>query len=148
MKRIGKYTVGFLLAVVSVAVIGCSPNQRIVNSSTAQWSNTSANAQSTPVPRTVEQDVEAMRTADFTFIYVFRRKDGGALDDEDKRFASQVIPSEMNRRTLSDGGKVIIIGSNFRMPAENWGMLSERFAAEDLSKPVAPTAAAETQPKR
>ena len=79
-----------------------------------------------------------MRTADFIFIYVFRRKDSRLLDAEDKRFASQTIPEEMNRRTVSDEGKAIIIGSNFRMPADNLKVLSERFAFEDHSREPAP----------
>lgn len=74
-----------------------------------------------------------MRTADFVFIYVLRRRDGGPLDPDDKRYASQVIPQEMNRREISDSGKAIIVGSNFRMPEQNRKVLSERFAFEDLS---------------
>lgn len=87
-----------------------------------------------------------MRTADFFCIYVLRRKDGSPLDSDDKKFASQTIPPQMNRRTLSDNGKTIIVGSNFRLPEDNIKVLSERFAFEDLSRPGAPDLA--TQPKR
>ena len=89
-------------AVLAMIVCSCTPNQRIVESN-GQWSNTEPNrVAATPVKSSLEQDIESMRTADFTFIYVIRRKDGGALDDEDKRFAAAVIPSQMNRRSLSD----------------------------------------------
>ena len=134
MSPISKKASTFLMA---VAAAGCYPNQRIVNSSNGQWANQAANTQAAPVRRSFEQDIDAMRTANFIFIYVFRRKDGAVLDAEDKRFASQTIPQEMNRRAVSDEGKAVIIGSNFRMPAENWKLLSERFAAEDLSRPDA-----------
>ena len=79
-----------------------------------------------------------MRTADFVFIYVIKRKDGGPLDNEDKRFASAVIPGEMNRRTVADEGKAILIGSNFRMPDESLKLIEERFVVEDLSREAAP----------
>ena len=45
----------------------------------------------------------AMRTADFNFIYVFRRKDGGVLDAADKKAASDNIPPEINRRKVIQG---------------------------------------------
>ncbi|MEQ1763898.1 MAG: hypothetical protein ABL984_12245 [Pyrinomonadaceae bacterium] len=79
-----------------------------------------------------------MRTADFVFVYVIKRKDGGPLDAEDKKFAGAVIPGEMNRRTVSDDGKAILIGSNFRMPDESRKLIEERFAFEDLSREQSP----------
>ncbi|HQU94140.1 MAG TPA: hypothetical protein PLK77_17715 [Pyrinomonadaceae bacterium] len=83
---------------------------------------------------TLEKDIEAMRTADFVFIYVIKRKDGGPLDNEDKKFASAVIPGEMNRRALADDGKAILVGSNFRMPDDSRKLIEERFTVEDLSR--------------
>lgn len=124
-----------ILIVLVQLVPSCAPNQRIVNSSTEQGSNTEVSSSRTPVPSSFDQDLESMRTADFLFIYVMRRKDGGLLDVDDKRFASLVIPGEMNRRTLSDEGKAIIIGSNFKMPEDSYKLIAERFAVEDLSGP-------------
>jgi hypothetical protein len=124
----------FLIVLVQL-VASCTPNQRIVNSSTEQWSNTNASGGPTPVKNPFEQDLESMRTADFIFIYILRRKDGAPLDADDKRFASLVIPGEMNRRSVSDEGKAIIIGSNFKMPEDTYKVIAERFALEDLSRP-------------
>lgn len=119
---------------LSVLTVACSPNKRIVESN-GQWSNSEANrAAATPVKSSLEQDIEAMRTADFVFIYVIRRKDGGLLDNEDKKFASAVIPGEMNRRTVADEGRAILIGSNFRLPDDSRKLVEERFAVEDLSR--------------
>lgn len=123
-----------LILLASLVVFGgaCSPNQRIVESN-AQLTESKPDAAATPVRPTLEKDIEAMRTADFVFIYVIKRKDGGPLDNEDKKFASAVIPGEMNRRTLADDGKAILIGSNFRMPDDSRKLIEERFAVEDLS---------------
>ncbi len=82
-----------------------------------------------------ESDLEAMRTANFNFIYVLRKKNGNEFSPEDRKFAGQNIPTEMNRRTVSDSEKAIIVGSNFRMPSENMEILVERFTFDDLSKP-------------
>lgn len=148
MKRIvSTFAIG-VFAFATTFLIGCYPNQRIVNSSTGQWSNTNTNSQGTPVKSTFEQDVESMRTANFVFIYVIRRKDGGPLDADDKRFASQET-LDMNRRAVSDEGKAIVVGSNFKLPDENLKTLTERFAFEDLSKPDASeTANSADGPKR
>ncbi len=122
------------LAVV-VVVCSCAPNQRIVESNAA-LAEANVNRVAEPARSSLEKDIEAMRTADFIFVYVIKRKDGTPLDAEDKRFASAVIPSDMNRRTVSDEGKVILIGSNFRMPDESRKLIEERFAVEDLSREV------------
>jgi hypothetical protein len=114
--------------------IGCSPNQRIINSSVERSRESPTDQKTDTAASSFEQDIESMETADFIFIYVFRRKDGSPLDGDDKRFASQTIPPEMNRRTVSDNGKAIIIGSNFRMPDDDLTALSERFAFEDFSR--------------
>jgi hypothetical protein len=85
-----------------------------------------------------------MRTADFNFIYVFRRKDGGVLDSEDRGFMNANTPYEINRRKLADGDRALIIGSNFRFPAANFKLMKERFAFEDFSKPESEIMAANT----
>jgi hypothetical protein len=139
MKRTITSVAIALTAVVLVSA--CGPNQRILQSANENSSAAAAsdpvvvNSNGAPAPTTLEQDLTAMRTADFKFIVVFRRKDGAVLDADDKRYLSEVIPSEINRRRLSDSGRAVIIGSNFRLPPESTKTLGERFAVEDHSKP-------------
>ena len=122
------------VVLTALLICSCAPNQRIVESN-GQWSNAETNqAASTPVRSSLEKDIESMRTADFIFIYVIKRRDGAALDADDKKFAAAVIPGEMNRRTVADEGRVILIGSNFRMPEESRKLIEERFSVEDLSR--------------
>jgi len=83
----------------------------------------------------VESDVAAMRTADFNFVFVFKRKDGAVLDADDKAFMNANTPYEINRKKLSDGGRALVVGSNFRYPPENFKAMRDRFLFEDLSKP-------------
>lgn len=136
-----KYLVAIFLVAVQLMLAGCSPNQRIVNSS-AEREPASVNRDATPETVLVETDIAAMQTADFNFIYVFRRKDGVVLDAEDRAFMNANIPYEINRKKLSDAGRALVIGSNFRIPAENFTALKERFVFQDFSKPaseIAPT---------
>ena len=93
----------------------------------------------TPAPSVgdLERDLDAMRDAQFLFVYVLRRKDGAPLDSDDRRYAGQTIPQEMNRRVISDAGRAIVVGSNFRIPPEIQTLLAERFVFEDRSPDVA-----------
>lgn len=127
--------ISILLSALAFIVSSCAPNQRIVKSS-AELAEANVNQAATPVQPSLEKDIDAMRTADFVFIYVIKRKDRGPLDAEDKKFASAVIPGEMNRRTVAEEGKAILIGSNFRMPDESRKLIEERFGFEDLSREV------------
>ena len=114
----------------------CTPNQRIINSANERPPEPdSVNRPIAAAPARIEDDIAAMKTADFSFIYIFRRKDGAALDADDRSYLSATIPSEMNRRKISDAGRAVIIGSNFRIPPDFMNVLKERFAFEDHSKP-------------
>jgi hypothetical protein len=93
-------------------------------------------ATGTPAPTAsdLERDLKAMQDAQFIFVYVLRRKDGAPLDADDKRYAGQTIPQEMNRRVVSDQGRAIVIGSNFRIAPDIQKVLADRFAFEDRSQ--------------
>lgn len=116
----------------------CGPNQRILESANEnQASNVehvATNVNASPAVSSFEQDLNAMRTADFKFIVVFRRKDGSALDATDKELISKT-GSQANRRRLSDDGKAVIIGSNFPFNTGEFEGLAKRFRMEDYSKP-------------
>lgn len=117
-----------LLTFLSAA---CGPNQRILKSAETP-------SPATNTPRALsgfEQELNAMRTADFNFIYVLRRRDGAPLDAADKKTASDSIPPEINRRKIIEDGKAVIIGSNYRLPPENLSALADKFSVEDFSKP-------------
>ncbi|HEX8287203.1 MAG TPA: hypothetical protein VF556_04370 [Pyrinomonadaceae bacterium] len=124
----------FLLLTGVSFVFGCQPNRAIINSQ--------RNVQTQPanaperVVNSYERDLETMRTADFDTIFVIRRKDGAALDADDKRFIKMSSPPETNRFIVTDGEKAVIAGSKFKFPEENLKILQERFAVENFSKPI------------
>jgi len=84
-----------------------------------------------------------MQTANFNFIYVLRRHDAGVLDSDDKAFL-RTATANVNRRTLSNDGKAIIIGANGKLPPELLQSMKDRFSFEDFSKPEPPAANANT----
>lgn len=126
-QSIANYTLPIFLLVM----MGCTPNQRIANSS----GETPVPANAAPAAGSFESDLQAMRNADFKFILVFRRKDGAALTGEDKAIASSSTSLNANRRRISDDGKAIIIGSNFPFLPGTLEKMTEKFAMEDYSKP-------------
>lgn len=122
----------FLLSIL-LFVTACQPNASILNSKTDAPPPISSN--SAPAKSSVETDVETMRTADFDFIYVFRRKDGAVLTAEDKKYVKDNSPPETNRFLLSDEEKAVVAGSKYIFSPEHLKALSTRFAVENFSKP-------------
>ena len=127
---------GILLAAGLVAA-SCGPNQRILESANGGNANSepaAIHSDASPIPGSFDQDLNAMRTADFKFIIVFRRKDGQSLDATDKDLIGRSA-SQANRRRLSDAGKAVIIGSNFPFVTGAFQDLNQRFKMENYSKP-------------
>ncbi len=127
-----------LIAAVLFVSSACGPNERIINSSQESEAESKAfNAQVNSHPKLspFDSDIQAMRDADFNFIYVFKRKDGRVFDSDDKHFVIERTPPEINRRRVGDEGKWIILGSNFRVAPDALKEMKERFVFEDYSKP-------------
>lgn len=127
----GRAFAGALLA-AALWSFSCTPNQRIIESGKTP---VPPPAEATPKASTIENDLAAMRNADFKFILVFRRKDNAVMDSEDKSFVNLNTPPDANRKKLSDDGKAIIVGSNFPFFPGTIVSLTDRFVMEDYSKP-------------
>ena len=87
----------------------------------------------------LESDLAAVKNADFRWIYVLRRKDGGVIDADDKKVI-KANTVEANRRVSSDGDKAFIIGTNTQIPTEKLTALFQYFAVEDHSPRPPPEA--------
>jgi hypothetical protein len=141
MKRSSphKYFFSILFFLSAIALpLACTPNQKILESGNTSAANSNTANAEPPAEKpvsSIDRDIEAMRNADFDFIFVFRRKDDGAMDTEDKRFFNSFTPLETNRRRVSDNGKAVIIGTNYRWDPALFKKFTERFNLEDYSKP-------------
>lgn len=115
--------------ILAIFAIACGPNKGILESG----KETPTPTNTAPTVTSIEKDIEDMRTANFQFIYVLRRKDGGTLDAEDKSVI-KLQTAQANRRVSADGDKAVVVGSNFALPPQNYVILLNRFAVENLSQ--------------
>lgn len=114
----------------------CGGNEAILRSGKEPAAQANAESGKT----SFEKDLEAVRTADFGFVYVLRRKDGGVIDAEDKSVI-RLETATANRRVAADDGRAFIIGSNFALPPKSMVAIYERFAVENYSPAPSPTVA-------
>ena len=115
----------------------CQPNQAILDSQNKSQTPNAATNSNAPTLSSFEYDIQSMKNANFDFIYVFRRNDGGKITVEDGKFAKANSPFETNRFVISDEERAIIAGSNTKVAAVNLEALKSGFAVTDLSKPEA-----------
>ncbi len=128
------YVFAFTLSIAFLNA-GCEPQSLKKTNSSA--TNAVAAASPETNAATLEDDLQTMRNADFDFVYVFRRRDGGMLDGEDKKYLRANSPAATNRFILTDGNRAVIAGSSYRFEPQNLDSLRERFSIENFSKPDA-----------
>ena len=119
----------FACFIALLLLTGCGANESVLKSGKETPSTNSA-----PQQPAIDQDLAAVRNADFRWVFVLRRKDGGKIDAED-RSVIKANTVEANRRVSSDDDKAFIIGTNMQIPPEKMMALYQRFAIEDHSPP-------------
>ena len=114
--------------VAAILFSGCGANDSVLRS-----------GKETPAPPVVEtqadlfaRDLADVKGANFFWIYVIRRRDGGILNAEDKALIRSGT-AEANRRVVSDGGQAVIVGSNYEASVAAIETLKPRFDVTDLS---------------
>lgn len=117
-----------LLSAFCAIVVACGANEGILKSGKESSPQTNA----APSQTTFAGDLEEFRTADFRFIFVLRRKDGGAIDSED-RSVIKLNTDGANRRVSADNGRAFIIGANNPISPKNMAAIYQRFAVENYS---------------
>ncbi len=116
---------------LTVAVFAsCGANEGILKSGREMPQNTVTQ----PVVASFENDVAAIKEVGFRWIYVYRRKDGGELTQEDKAFIRQHT-DQANRKVLTDNDKAVLVGSNYFLGDKEVLALSERFDVTNMSPP-------------
>ncbi len=79
-----------------------------------------------------DADLQYVRNGQYTYIWVFSRKDGKPLDPTDSVFLRTNAPQVVDWVT-TDGGKKVIAGTNFNLEEGNLAVLKKRFVTEDYS---------------
>ncbi len=130
MSSIKRLVIPLLLIVfLTVFGTGCGANETVLRSGRETTVETNIANEKTSFVK----DLEAMRTARFTFIYVLRRSDGGILDADDVGVI-KLQTTDTNRRVKTDNDRAVIIGTNNQVPPNNLAVLYDRFAVENYSE--------------
>lgn len=79
-----------------------------------------------------EQDLQYIRNGQYTYIWVFSRKDGKPLEPTDSAFLRTNAPQVVDWVT-TDGGKKVIGGTNFNLEEGNLEALRKKYNTEDYS---------------
>jgi hypothetical protein len=132
MMTVNKSRAGILSFVVFLVAldVGCGANETVLRSG----KETPVASNAVNEKPTFSQELGAMRTAGFTFVYVLRRKDNGIMEADDLGVI-KLQTSETNRRIKADNDRAVIIGSNNPVPANNLTVIYKRFSVEDYSEP-------------
>ena len=123
---------GLLLLGVALLFAGCggsAPSNTNTNA-TAQ-----APASSSPAPSPLtgfEKDLQYVRNGQYSYIWIFSRKDSKPLDKADSAFLRTNAPQVVDWVTTDEGRKVIG-GTNFNLEEGNLEALKKRFVVEDYT---------------
>lgn len=123
----------FLICVALLSACGGSPPAATNNSAPAATpsSTTTPVVQASPLTG-FEKDLQYIRNGNFTYVWVFSRKDGKPLDKDDAAFLRTNAPQVIDWVTTDEGRKVIA-GTNFNLEEGNFGVLQKRFVTENYS---------------
>ena len=118
------------LLVAGVILTSCT-NSNINTASSASPATTSTSP--APTPKTgFEADLEYVRKGQYTYIWVFSRKDGKPLDKNDAAYLRTNAPQVVDWVTTEEG-KRVIAGTNFDLAQGNLSLLKKRFNVEDYT---------------
>lgn len=125
-----------LLLVVCVVFMGaCGGNPPAATNNATPAPPTASpstpTAQASPLTG-FEKDLQYIRNGNFTYVWVFSRKDRKPLDKEDAAFLRTNAPQVVDWVTTDEGRKVIA-GTNFNLEEGNFAVLQKRFVTENYS---------------
>ena len=127
MGRIGP--IGLILVLLLSACSGGAPATSNTTTNTA----TATPAGPSPSPLTdFEEALRFVRNGQYTYVYVFSRKDGKPLQPEDSDYLKANAPQLVDKAATKDRTKVVG-GTNFNLEEGNMEALKKRFVVEDYS---------------
>ena len=120
-----------LVIAVVAATTACGGPQVTSNTNTATPPAASPSVQASPLTG-FEKDLQFIRNGQYSYVYVFSRKDGKPLDAKDSAFLRTNAPQVVDWVT-TDEGKKVIGGTNFNLEEGNLEKLKARFVTEDYT---------------
>ena len=130
MNDIGRIgPMGLILVLLLSACSGGAPATSNTTTNTA----TATPAGPSPSPLTdFEEALRFVRNGQYTYVYVFSRKDGKPLQPEDSDYLKANAPQLVDKAATTDRRKVVG-GTNFNLEEGNMEALKKRFVVEDYS---------------
>jgi len=125
----GKFLSTLPLTIIILAVSSCSGG--------TQPSSNSQTGSSAPAPAAspltgFAKDLDYVRKGQYTYVWVFSRKDGKPIDKDDAAYLRTNAPQVVDW-VSTDEGKKVIAGTNFDLAQGNLELLKNRFVAEDYT---------------
>ena len=119
-----------MLFLAGALLSACSSGK--TNTSSANGS-AATQAAPAPAPKTgFEADLDYVRKGQYTFVWVFSRRDGKPLDKNDAAYLRTNAPQVVDWVTTEEGRNVIA-GTNFDLAKGNLELLKKRFNVEDYT---------------
>ena len=130
MNHIGPIRpIGLMIALLFSSCSSAPPGNSNSNSSVEPTASPSSSA--SPLSN-FEERLQFIRNGQYTYIWVFSRKDGKPLEPADSIFLRANAPQVVDWVTTDDRTKAIA-GTNFNLEEGNLELLKKRFVAEDYS---------------
>ena len=120
-----------LLLAVALLFVRCGGSAPSKSTNTA----TAETPASSPAPSPLTgfaKDLQYVKNGQYSYIWIFSRKDGKPLDKADGTFLRTNAPQVVDWVTTDEGRKVIA-GTNFNLEEGNMEALRKRFVVEDYT---------------
>jgi hypothetical protein len=125
-----------LVLILALLVVGCgngiSSGAGGIPGNASNSNSAVAAPSAAPSLEGFEKDLQYIRNGQYTYVWVFSRKDGKPLEPTDSIFLRMNAPQVVDWVT-TDGGKKVIAGTNFNLEEGNLEVLKKRYNAEDYS---------------
>ena len=119
----------FPLILLALVLVGCGGSKTDTN--TTASASPAPSVQSTPQTE-FEKDLQFIRNGQYSYVWIFSRKDGKPLDADDSNFLRTNAPQVVDW-VKTDQGKKVIAGTNFNLEEGNMSLLKKRFVVEDYT---------------
>lgn len=117
---------------LSAVLLGaCSGSPSTANNAASPTPPASPTIQPSPLTD-FEEALRFVRNGQYTYIWVFSRKDGKPLTPEDSNFLKTKAPQIVDLTATKDKRKAVG-GTNFNLEEGNLELLKKRFVVEDYS---------------
>ncbi len=127
-------TPSLVIVVALLASISLNSCSRSSTNSASSSEPSTAQTAPAPSPKTkFEEDLEFVRKGQYTYVWVFARKDGKSLDKNDSAYLRTNAPQVVDWVTTDEQKRYVVAGTNFDLAKGNLELLKKRFVVEDYS---------------